>query len=676
MRRSVGLLLLVGVSAGVSAGSSVLAASSLKVTWKVSSLTAGEARNLSAVVSTNSPGVKTWSKRGTCTLTPTRKPTKLVMGATGSCELILKIAKSKNYPPITSRKTITLERTYAVGETGPGGGIVFYDAGTAQPWGRYLEAAPTDYQVNGVRASVEWGCRYTSTGANATAIGTGKTNTATILTKCTTAGIAADVANKYSTNTAAAGQWFLPSKDELNEMYFNRATIGGFVADSYWSSSERFAEYSWFQIFLDGPQYGLSKDSTAYVRPVRAFFATSSTSTTPTTTSSTIPKTCVPGGACKVGDIGSGGGIVFYDAGTEQPWGRYLEAAPTDYQLYGMRARVGWGCDGITRGKTATAIGTGYANTARILSGGLSKCVSGGTAAEVANKYSTHGDGGSSTSEDAVSTDDGWAGQWFLPSKDELKLMYDNKVAIGGFSPDDSYWSSSEDDASIAWAQNFNKVGLQYYSNKYSSHYVRPVRAFSTTTPREQIAGDTKCPATDGTAVRTTNFTKAPPMCIDAKKSYMATFNTSEGTIVIALDTTKTPKTVNNFVTLSRYKYYDGSFIFRTDPSIDIIQGGGESNTDDPGYTIEDEGNGYKYTEGDIVMARTGEINSAGGQFFIVTGPKASFLDDQGTYVVFGKISKGLDVAKAILGLNAGSGQLGGAPSRAVKITSVTITEK
>ena len=196
------------------------------------------------------------------------------------------------------------------------------------------------------------------------------------------------------------------------------------------------------------------------------------------------------------------------------------------------------------------------------------------------------------------------------------------------------------------------------------------------TTPGEQIEGDTKCPATDGTAVRTTNFTKAPPMCIDAKKSYMATFDTSEGTIEIALDTTKTPKTVNNFVTLSRYKYYDSSFIFRTDPSIDIIQGGGESNTDSPGYTIEDEGNAYKYTEGDIVMARNSKPNSAGGQFFIVTGPKASVLDRQGTYVVFGKISKGLDVAKAIIGLNAGSGQLGGAPSRAVKITSVTIAEK
>jgi hypothetical protein len=41
--------------------------------------------------------VKTWSKTGTCSLTPTRKPTKLTMGATGSCKLMLKIAKTKNY---------------------------------------------------------------------------------------------------------------------------------------------------------------------------------------------------------------------------------------------------------------------------------------------------------------------------------------------------------------------------------------------------------------------------------------------------------------------------------------------------------------------------------------------------------------------------------------------------
>gem|GEM_PF-1180904 len=73
-----------------------------------SSLMAGEAKNLSVVVSTNSPGVKTWSKNGSCTLTPASKPTKLTMGSTGSCVLTLKIAKSKNYPAKLSSKTISL----------------------------------------------------------------------------------------------------------------------------------------------------------------------------------------------------------------------------------------------------------------------------------------------------------------------------------------------------------------------------------------------------------------------------------------------------------------------------------------------------------------------------------------------------------------------------------------
>ena len=197
-----------------------------------------------------------------------------------------------------------------------------------------------------------------------------------------------------------------------------------------------------------------------------------------------------------------------------------------------------------------------------------------------------------------------------------------------------------------------------------------------TTIAGATIAGDTPCPKTDGTEARATTFEKAPPMCIDPSQSYTATFETTEGTIEVALDTKNTPKTVNNFVVLSRYKYYDTSYIFRTDVSLDIIQGGGASNTDGPGYTIEDEGSGFKYAAGDLVMARSGAPNSGGGQFFFVTGPKASVLDGQGTYVTFGKITKGLDVAQAILALNEGSGSLGGAPSRGVQITSLTISEK
>ena len=102
------VLLLVGVLAGVLVGSSAGAAPSTTVSWKVSPLMAGEARNLSAVVSTNSPGVKTWSKKGSCTLTPASKPTKVTMGSTGSCVLTLKIAKAKSYPAKSSTKTITL----------------------------------------------------------------------------------------------------------------------------------------------------------------------------------------------------------------------------------------------------------------------------------------------------------------------------------------------------------------------------------------------------------------------------------------------------------------------------------------------------------------------------------------------------------------------------------------
>ncbi|MGA0117761.1 MAG: peptidylprolyl isomerase [Ilumatobacteraceae bacterium] len=191
------------------------------------------------------------------------------------------------------------------------------------------------------------------------------------------------------------------------------------------------------------------------------------------------------------------------------------------------------------------------------------------------------------------------------------------------------------------------------------------------------VEGETNCPAIDGSQEQVMYFTSPMKKCIDETKSYVATFDTSEGEIVVDLNTSNVPGTVNNFVSLARYKYYDGSTIFRTDPSIDIIQGGGKNNTDNPGYSIPDEGGKFAYSEGDLVMARGSEPNSGGGQFFFVTGPKASLLDSQGTYVTFGKISSGLDVAKAIMALHeADDSGLGGAPSRTVTVNSITITEK
>lgn len=186
------------------------------------------------------------------------------------------------------------------------------------------------------------------------------------------------------------------------------------------------------------------------------------------------------------------------------------------------------------------------------------------------------------------------------------------------------------------------------------------------------------CPKKDGSSPRTLTFEKAPENCINKAKTYTATFDTSEGKIVVALDTSKTPETVNNFVSLARFHYYDTTQIFRTDTSIDIIQGGAphtNTNADEgPGYTIRDEGSGYKYAEGDLVMARTSEPNSAGGQFFFATGPKVSALDTQGTYVTFGKTTDGLDVLKKIIGLHSG-GEGNGSPSKPVTVNSVTIGE-
>jgi cyclophilin family peptidyl-prolyl cis-trans isomerase len=189
------------------------------------------------------------------------------------------------------------------------------------------------------------------------------------------------------------------------------------------------------------------------------------------------------------------------------------------------------------------------------------------------------------------------------------------------------------------------------------------------------ITGDTPCPATDGMQTPTTSFASAPPMCIDPTKTYTATFTTSQGVIEVVLDTANTPETVNNFVVLSRYRYYDSSLLFRTDPSLDIIQGGGKSNTDSPGYVIPDEGSGYTYQAGDLMMARTNAPNSAGAQFFFATGPNVSVLDSQGTYVKFGKVTSGQDVLTKIMALHSGPAEGSGAPDPEVVVESIVISE-
>jgi len=131
-----------------------------------------------------------------------------------------------------------LEKTYAIGDTGPAGGIVFYVTALGH---HGLEAAPTDQAVPS-SPGAQWGCIGTDIpGADSTAIGTGKQNTTDILAGCATAGIAARLADDFTLN--GYDDWFLPSKDELNELFVNRLVVGGFPSDPilffYWSSSER-----------------------------------------------------------------------------------------------------------------------------------------------------------------------------------------------------------------------------------------------------------------------------------------------------------------------------------------------------------------------------------------------------------------------------------------------------
>ena len=147
----------------------------------------------------------------------------------------------------------------AIGDTYQGG-IVFWLDGN----GGGLIAAPTDQP-----SFAEWGCYGNTTGADGTAIGTGNQNTIDIEAGCTTAGIAADICANLT--LGGYSDWFLPSKDELNEMYLNKAAIGGFFNNLYWSSTEFDSYNAWSQDFFNGYQFNYSKYFDFNVRAVRAF---------------------------------------------------------------------------------------------------------------------------------------------------------------------------------------------------------------------------------------------------------------------------------------------------------------------------------------------------------------------------------------------------------------------
>ena len=165
------------------------------------------------------------------------------------------------------------EGYYSVGQIGPAGGIVFLITGAGD--GREgLETAPED--LDDGTGYAEWGCyNATIAGADDTIIGAGAQNTADMVTaNCSVHNsgysVAIDLLGTYSLN--GYSDWFIPSKDELNELYLQQGVVSGLSSTRYWSSSEESGtNYAWTQYFSDGLQIGNAKANLLRVRVVRTF---------------------------------------------------------------------------------------------------------------------------------------------------------------------------------------------------------------------------------------------------------------------------------------------------------------------------------------------------------------------------------------------------------------------
>ncbi len=166
-----------------------------------------------------------------------------------------------------------------------------------------------------------------------------------------------------------------------------------------------------------------------------------------------------------------------------------------------------------------------------------------------------------------------------------------------------------------------------------------PPDGFVSTTPNQPVVSS---PIINSAA--TGSVTKNSAMTFDAAKHYTAVLHTSKGDIEIALNFGQTPKTVQNFVDLSRKEFYTNTIFHRVIKGF-MIQGGDPkgNGTGGPGYQFDDEPFNGDYVRGAVAMANAGP-NTNGSQFFIMhaTYPLPK------NYVIFGKVTKGMDVVDAI----------------------------
>ena len=189
------------------------------------------------------------------------------------------------------------------------------------------------------------------------------------------------------------------------------------------------------------------------------------------------------------------------------------------------------------------------------------------------------------------------------------------------------------------------------------------------------LTGDTPCPAADGSSARTITFAKAPPTCIDPAKTYTAVVTTNLGAYTVQLDAKAAPITVNNFVVLARYHYFDSTVCHRAIPSF-MVQCGDPTGSGQggPGYTIADElPKAGDYKIGSLAMANTGSANTGSSQFFLITGAEGVSLP--ATYSLFGQVTDGLDTTVKTLDAAGNPASNGVPPLKQIIILSVAITE-
>jgi cyclophilin family peptidyl-prolyl cis-trans isomerase len=186
-------------------------------------------------------------------------------------------------------------------------------------------------------------------------------------------------------------------------------------------------------------------------------------------------------------------------------------------------------------------------------------------------------------------------------------------------------------------------------------------------------------PATPANTIGGINmqWSSPPAMTIDQNKTYTAAMDTNYGKIVIQLFPKDAPLTVNNFVFLSRQKFFNDVKFHRIMKGF-VIQGGDPTGTGSgsPGYKFADEKVTRDYLPGTLAMANSGP-NTNGSQFFICLGDLRTNLSKN--YTIFGTVSEGMDVVQKIgnvpVTTNPQTGEKS-QPTVEVKINSVTIAEK